>query len=78
MKTLLFTTAGCHLCEQALKQLETLQDKGLAIDIESVDIANSDTLLAQYGTRIPVIRAAHRDHDLEWPFELAELQAFLQ
>lgn len=76
MQVTLFTTAGCHLCELALRQLQALQQQ-LAIDINCVEIGDDDVLVAEYGVRIPVIKCAD-DTELGWPFDLPQLVAFLQ
>jgi hypothetical protein len=68
----LFGTSACHLCEQA----ETLLAQVLASfaeaqrpQIELVDIADSDALIARYGTRIPVLRRDSDGGELDWPFD---------
>jgi hypothetical protein len=48
------------------------------MDIEAVEIADSEDLMDQYGVRIPVIRVDHRDDDLGWPFDRQQLQLFLE
>ena len=79
MKVLLYTTLGCHLCEQAHAQLLHLQqqypDRGSQIEIETVEIADDDALMNQYGIRIPVIRV--HESEIGWPFTIEELGAFL-
>ncbi|MGV0034069.1 MAG: glutaredoxin family protein, partial [Candidatus Azotimanducaceae bacterium WSBS_2022_MAG_OTU7] len=35
----LFTTLGCHLCEAAHEQLESLTSSGMDLKIELVEIA---------------------------------------
>ena len=79
MKIRFYTTSGCHLCEEAQKLLVTLQNEGMGLDIDSVDIADSELLLERYGIRIPVVAvidtAAGRE--IGWPFSLEELRAFL-
>lgn len=72
----LFTTAGCHLCDLALEQLQILQQQ-VPIDLNSVEIGDDDVLVAEYGTRIPVVKVPN-NAELGWPFELPELLAFLQ
>ena len=76
VKAELFTTLGCHLCEDAHKLLIALQQSGMAIDIEPVEIADSDELVARYGIRIPVVKAA--DQELGWPFNIEQLATFLE
>lgn len=69
----LYTTAGCHLCEQARAVLHAL-DPTLAI--RAVDVAEDGALMARYGERIPVV--CHQGRELGWPFGLPEARAFLQ
>ena len=46
MTVVLYTTLGCHLCDQARDLLLTVNPQ---IDIHAVDIAEDDTLIAEYG-----------------------------
>lgn len=73
MTVVLYTTLGCHLCEQA-RELLLMVNPGLEID--AVDIAEDDALIARYGERIPVLE--RNGHELGWPFGLLDVQAFLQ
>jgi len=73
----LFTTAACHLCEHALALVEQA-GQGQAIDLELVDIVDDEQLLAQYGIRIPVLRRADDGAELGWPFDVVQLQRFLE
>ena len=77
MRVQLFTTMGCHLCDEALALLEALIDSGFDMQVEEVDIADSETLMEQYGIRIPVIRVIDQDDELDWPFDIQRLQMFL-
>ena len=77
MKIILYTTLGCHLCEQALGLLQHYQARGRSFIIESVEISDSDDLVARYGIRIPVISTASQGQELGWPFDLESLEAFL-
>lgn len=77
MKVELFTTVGCHLCEQAEQLLNELNAQGSNIDICAIEIADSDDLMERYGIRIPVIRTPDQ-RELGWPFTLEELAIFLQ
>jgi len=74
-----FTTAGCHLCEQAYQMLDYLvnhQDETADnFDIQVVEIADDDVLVDKYGIRIPVL--ASSISELAWPFELEELRLWL-
>ena len=76
MKARLFTTLGCHLCEDALALLQQLQNE-FDLQLEEVEIADSDELMEQYGVRIPVVLCEEATEDLGWPFDLAQLKHYL-
>ncbi|WP_196140445.1 glutaredoxin family protein [Aliikangiella sp. G2MR2-5] len=75
----LFTTAGCHLCEQAEAMFEYLvkndKDVSSRLTMLPVEIAGDEALVERYGVRIPVL--AKSDQELGWPFELEELKDWL-
>ncbi len=71
----LYGTQGCHLCDEA----ECLLKKTAAarrIEWQYVDIALDDGLVARYGERIPVLRAAD-GRELGWPFSLLDILRLL-
>ncbi len=72
---LLYTTAGCHLCEQAETLLVQLLDRQWW-QLQPVEIATNSELMARYGTSIPVLASGRRT--LGWPFTAADVIAFLQ
>ncbi len=79
MKLQLYTTLGCHLCEQAesmLQQLDEQADKNFSW--EAVEIAVSDAMVENYGERIPVIKRADTEEEIGWPFTLQQLERWLQ
>ena len=76
MKVELFTTLGCHLCEEAAQLLDTLRVEQPDLNVVAVEIADSDELMERYGIRIPVVKTED-DRELGWPFNLAELKDFL-
>jgi len=78
VKVTLYTTAGCHLCEQALDMLQTLQRDGMSLTVCEVDISESESLMEAYGVRIPVIATGEYEDDLGWPFSIGELTAFIK
>ncbi len=64
----LYTTPGCHLCEQAEEILyET------ATRFRSIDIADDVDLIKRYGVRIPVV-ADEMGRELSWPFDSSGLK----
>ena len=71
-----YTTPGCHLCEQAEELLRTLQESGLPLHWESVDIAVDDALYARYGWSIPVLQRSDGE-ELGWPFDSEAARAFV-
>lgn len=71
----LYGTTGCHLCDEA----EALLRKAAAarcIEWRYVDIALDDALVAQYGTRIPVLLTA-AGREIGWPFSLLDILALV-
>lgn len=78
---LLYTTVGCHLCEQAEAVLQAVAADGAvdraASDWTSVEISDDPALVAAYGLRIPVIRLQGQDEDLGWPFDEAAVRDYL-
>jgi hypothetical protein len=47
------------------------------VDVEEVDISDSEALFERYGVRIPVLQ--HPDaRELGWPFSPDQLQEFLR
>ncbi|MFT7287152.1 MAG: hypothetical protein ACI87W_001264 [Halieaceae bacterium] len=72
----LYSTEGCHLCDEAESLLGTLQKTGETQRWEVVDIANDDVLFKRYGWSIPVLRKSDGT-ELAWPFDAATLSAFL-
>ena len=68
---ILYTTAGCHLCEHAEAILEAA-----ACDYSAVEIADDLSLMECYGVRIPVVRD-EKGRELGWPFDGTQLASFL-
>jgi hypothetical protein len=88
---LLYTTEGCHLCEQAaamvepLLQVEQLQVEQLhpehlartaQAQLIMVEISESEELVARYGVRIPVLKFCDSQQELGWPFDEASVMRF--
>lgn len=71
-KYTLYSTVGCHLCEQAENLLQSF-----SVDMVSVDIAEDELLMQRYGVRIPVLKNSQNDDELGWPFDAAKLQDWL-
>jgi hypothetical protein len=76
----LFSTAGCHLCEEAhalLTEYLSAHPK-LACLLKEVEIADHPPWLERYGTRIPVVRNDASGLELSWPFAAEDLPALFQ
>ncbi|MDV5168844.1 glutaredoxin family protein [Photobacterium rosenbergii] len=75
----LYSTEGCHLCEQAYS---LLVQAGVEERVQVVDIAFDDALFSRYGVTIPVLAILNPDSDsnspeLGWPFDADELAQWL-
>lgn len=69
----LFQRDDCHLCDLALDVLAFAR----APEFESVFIDEDDVLEARYGIRVPVLRDETRGVELDWPFDVDAVRAFL-
>jgi len=47
------------------------------LDWQTVEIANNDDLINQYGTRIPVIQNINNKAELAWPFNRESILDFI-
>lgn len=72
----LYTTAGCHLCEQALELLHE-SSQSYEISIELIEIGDNDKLVEEFGVHIPVVEFPDKQR-LYWPFDLTQLQQKIQ
>jgi hypothetical protein len=63
----------CPLCEQSLALLAAVR----APEFDNVWIDNDDFLEEKYGTRVPVLRDEKTGSELDWPFDVARLRAWL-
>lgn len=68
---ILFSTDGCHLCEQAAALLAQC-----GCHFQAVDIAYNDELFHRYGVTIPVVQ--YGESEIDWPFTLEQLQIWLK
>jgi len=50
-----YSRPGCHLCEEALKQIVALHAEGYRFDLHEVDIESNELLLRRHLERIPVV-----------------------
>ena len=73
MELTLYQRDNCHLCDLALAVLAEAR----VPDFDSVFIDEDAALEARYGLRVPVLRDAGRDIELDWPFDVETLHDFL-
>jgi glutaredoxin len=57
-----YSRHGCHLCEDAVKTLESLREE-LAFEIEIIYIDRDAELEKLYGNEVPVIHINGEHHD---------------
>jgi hypothetical protein len=70
-RLLLYTRAGCHLCEQAVADLERLRRRH-PHTLEQVDIDSDPQLSLRYGERIPVLVVDENEYAAPLPSSLLE------
>lgn len=75
-KLILYSTLGCHLCEQAKALMWPVLAAG-EYGIEEVDISESEQLMECYQLHIPVVRNPESGQELFWPFGEAEVADLL-
>ncbi len=67
----LYSSEGCHLCEQAL---ELCGELGLLVNIVIVDIVDDEELVEKYGVHIPVLERLEDHKTLFWPFTKEQIE----
>lgn len=73
MRLMLFQRDDCPLCDHALALLADARTP----EFESIWIDEDAALEQRYGTRVPVLRDACSERELDWPFTPETLRAFL-
>ncbi len=74
---LLYTTLGCHLCDEAKELLWPLLQKYNLV-LHEVDVVDDEVLLTTYGTRIPVVKLKNQTSELGWPFDAESVERYLE
>jgi len=70
-RIVLYTRAGCHLCDDAKAVLDRIRSQ-TGVGYDEVDIATDAELTAEYGERIPVVVLDGREHGY-WRVDEARL-----
>lgn len=73
---MLYSTAGCHLCELAEQQLREAQIQ-VSLQWQWTEIVDSEDLMERYAVRIPVVAESVSGAEIGWPFDQIELQNWL-
>ena len=73
MHLILYQRDDCKLCDEAIALLAAAR----VPDFDSVWIDTDPGLEARYGERVPVLRDDAGGRELDWPFDLSALRAFL-
>ena len=76
----LYTTDGCHLCEQAIGLFYYAKQQQLIandVALKMIDIVEDDKLVERYGVSIPVLQHPISKQELNWPFDLDGLVGFI-
>ncbi len=67
----LYSSEGCHLCEQALLLCQPfIASNELAV----IDIVEDEKLVALYGVHIPVLERLSDQQKLFWPFQATQVK----
>lgn len=72
----LFSTLGCHLCEDAKNILRPLLSQ-YNISFNEIEISDRDEWVEAYGVRIPVLKSDVTQAELDWPFDAEECEKWL-
>ena len=70
---ILYATANCHLCEDAI---DLIQLSGVYLHLLVIDIIEDGDLYARYEFTIPVLKSSLTGAELNWPFSLESLRVF--
>lgn len=73
MPLILYQRDDCHLCDLALDVLAQAR----VPEFESVFIDQDEALEVRYGTRVPVLHRSDSGAELDWPFDVGQVAAFL-
>ena len=77
MECLLYSSSGCHLCEDAVEVLRCVRQTLPTLSWREVEIADDADLMERYGIRIPVLALAHVASELGWPFGPQDVYDFI-
>lgn len=73
----LYGTSECHLCDQALTQVQPFINAQIC-QVEHIDIVSDLDLYERYALCIPVLYNPRSQSELRWPFTALDVQQWLQ
>ncbi len=73
---ILYHTSHCHLCKLAAELIKPLLIQ-YDFQLFEQDIKGSESLMACYALKIPVLFRPDNDTELNWPFAEQQLHKFL-
>ena len=74
----LYSSEGCHLCDQALELFAQVANQKIVKVIDIVDDELNETNLVElYGIHIPVLERLSDNAKLFWPFNAEQIKAFI-
>jgi len=81
LRLTLLSTDACTLCDTAFELLASMPElRGLELDV--VDIAEDQRLIAQYAEQIPVLALRSADGEISatlvWPFDVQAVSRWLR
>lgn len=76
MRVILYSRAGCHLCDAARETLMAERSRS-PFDLMEVDVAGDDDLERAYGIRIPVV-VIDGEERFEYEVDPAELVSIVR
>jgi glutaredoxin len=76
VRVVLYSRAGCHLCEAAREALVAEQTRS-PFDLVEVDVESDDELEREYGIRIPVVEIDGEER-FEYEVDPVELVAIVR
>ena len=74
-EVVLYGKAGCHLCEEARAEIESVRARR-RFNLTEVDVSLDPVLHARYGERIPVVAVAGKEA-FEYHVDARELEKLL-
>ena len=73
----LYSTAFCHLCEQAEVLVAKIKQEH-DVKLKIIEIASHHDLLAKYETTIPALKRLDNNQEIFWPFTINDIEYLIR